>query len=114
MNLLGALVIGALVLASLESRHQNLTASLSVGTAPIPPPPYPPGEQLQMPVGGSFVDSIGAQKDLQLAANAANAIPVVGPFVSQAIKEIGGLLLGAKQEKTKDASEGNSAGSQVH
>jgi hypothetical protein len=111
MNVLIGVVLGGLLLAILERNHIGIVATVTSGSGSAPglitPPPL--GGYGQIAVGGSMVDDIGTHEGLQLAGNALNAVPVVGPALSQAFDAIAGGLLKAHEQRKREAVDENSA-----
>lgn len=119
MNLLVGLVVGGVLLAIVEMRHQTISAAatLRVGNGSAPPaayPSYPP----QGAVGGSVVDQLGmvgldtgvqagenALKVLDALKSLSSAIPVIGSVISA----IGGSLLAAHTARLQHARSENEA-----
>jgi len=104
MNVLIGIVIGGIVLALVESRHQGITAALTVAPVPVYRPPQQQPQQYM--VGSTAVDA-AENVGLQNGLAALNAIPVVGQAISSVASAILGPLLAAHRQRMKDATTEN-------
>src|SRR5438270_721026 len=112
MNVLIGLVIGGVLLAVLEQRHQSIgaIASLRVGNGSAPPDPYAQYPD-QTQIGCSVVDTLDKQglQAVQTGANAlknvSSAIPIIGGLVAAAAS----TLLAAHTARLQHATSENQA-----
>jgi hypothetical protein len=112
VNLLIGIVVGGVLLAVLEQRHQSISAvaSLRVGDGSAPPARYPEYPS-QVQAGGSMVDSLdkeavqGAQMGANALKNVSAAIPIIGSLVAMAAS----TLLAAHTARLQHATSENKA-----
>jgi hypothetical protein len=117
MNLIFLAIGGVILYAVLESKHQGISASFSVGSTP--PRVLPPRPGAVMLPNGSVVDAyagagigIGVQAGEQIAksfiqagSQLANAIPIIGSVIGAVL----GGLEAAHQKRIKEATDENTA-----
>lgn len=96
-----AIAILVALFAVLLLRHRSITASGAPSV--VLPQQYSTGQPTVIAQEAQESQAAG------VVANAANAIPVVGPAISAGLKQIFGFLLGASQKRAKQAIAENAA-----
>jgi hypothetical protein len=112
MNVLIGVVIGGVLLALLEGRHQSITATISADGSIVPRLQPPQLIPQQVMVGSTAVDGAalgigiqGAEMGLESVKSIASAVPIVGSIIGA----IGGALLAAHAQRAHEATDENSA-----
>lgn len=114
MNILIGLVIGGVLLALVEARHQGIGSRISSASpGQIPPVVIPPSAvPSQVMIGSTAVDAAGIQvgsMGLDAGLKALNVVPVVGQIASAAFQAISGIFLAGHIQRQKEAISENAA-----